>query len=179
MAQRACSPRGDTPEVILMGKNILLFVDGTGNEGGLLPDESRTNVYKLFAGNHSDIGGSYPENESRLSDISVHWMANLITKKLPERARVLIQSELLQCFPSADGMMHDELMAGVGSHHLHIFVRGDRRVDPGGTLHRTVIERLEMESVRNYIGFGLYRPESLQDHPAAREYYPNPQDTRG
>ena len=31
-----------------MGRNILLFVDGTGNEGGLLPDESRTNVYKLF-----------------------------------------------------------------------------------------------------------------------------------
>jgi uncharacterized protein (DUF2235 family) len=31
-----------------MGKSILVFVDGTGNEGGLLPDESRTNVYKLF-----------------------------------------------------------------------------------------------------------------------------------
>jgi Uncharacterized alpha/beta hydrolase domain (DUF2235)/FAD binding domain len=31
-----------------MGKNILIFADGTGNEGGLLPDESRTNVYKLF-----------------------------------------------------------------------------------------------------------------------------------
>src|SRR3982074_3319638 len=31
-----------------MGKNILVFADGTGNEGGLLPDESRTNVYKLF-----------------------------------------------------------------------------------------------------------------------------------
>jgi hypothetical protein len=30
-----------------MTKNILLFADGTGNEGGLLPDESRTNVYKL------------------------------------------------------------------------------------------------------------------------------------
>jgi hypothetical protein len=29
-------------------KNILIFADGTGNEGGLLPDESRTNVYKLF-----------------------------------------------------------------------------------------------------------------------------------
>jgi uncharacterized protein (DUF2235 family) len=36
-----------------------------------------------FAGNHSDIGGSYPENESRLSDISLHWMADLITTKLP------------------------------------------------------------------------------------------------
>jgi len=31
-----------------MAKNILLFADGTGNEGGLLPDESRTNVYKLY-----------------------------------------------------------------------------------------------------------------------------------
>ncbi len=31
-----------------MAKNILLFADGTGNEGGMLPDESRTNVYKLY-----------------------------------------------------------------------------------------------------------------------------------
>jgi uncharacterized protein (DUF2235 family) len=31
-----------------VSKNILLFADGTGNEGGLLPDESRTNVYKLY-----------------------------------------------------------------------------------------------------------------------------------
>ena len=27
-----------------------------------------------FAGNHSDIGGSYPEAESRLSDIALKWM---------------------------------------------------------------------------------------------------------
>jgi uncharacterized protein (DUF2235 family) len=32
----------------LLPKNILIFADGTGNESGLLPDESRTNVYKLF-----------------------------------------------------------------------------------------------------------------------------------
>ena len=31
-----------------LAKNILLFADGTGNVGGLLPDESRTNVYKLY-----------------------------------------------------------------------------------------------------------------------------------
>lgn len=31
-----------------MTKNILVFADGTGNEGGLLRDESRTNVYKLY-----------------------------------------------------------------------------------------------------------------------------------
>src|SRR5438094_8840434 len=110
-----------------------------------------------FAGNHADIGGSYPENESRLSDISLEWMAELVSKKLPEDTRVLIQSDLLQCFPSSDGMMHDELMVGAGSHHLHLLARGDRRVDPGGTLHHTVIERLKMKSVRNLVGFGEYR----------------------
>jgi hypothetical protein len=34
-------------------KNILIFADGTGNEGGLLPDESRTNVYKLYRATRS------------------------------------------------------------------------------------------------------------------------------
>jgi hypothetical protein len=37
-----------------MGKNILIFADGTGNEGGILPDESRTNVYKLFRATRVD-----------------------------------------------------------------------------------------------------------------------------
>lgn len=27
-----------------------------------------------FAGNHSDVGGSYPEVQSRLSDIALQWM---------------------------------------------------------------------------------------------------------
>ena len=31
-----------------MPRNVLIFADGTGNEGGLIPDESRTNVYKLY-----------------------------------------------------------------------------------------------------------------------------------
>ena len=34
--------------VSAMARNILIFADGTGNEGGLIPDESRTNVYKLY-----------------------------------------------------------------------------------------------------------------------------------
>jgi uncharacterized protein (DUF2235 family) len=124
-----------------------------------------------FAGNHADIGGSYPENESRLSDISLKWMAELVSEKLPKEARVHIQPDLLQCFPSSDGMMHDELMVGVGHHHLRFFVRGDRLVDPAGTLHPTVIERLKMKNVRNYIGFGPYRPKSLEEHPIAKQYY--------
>src|SRR5438552_15786515 len=36
-----------------MRKNILVFIDRTGNEGGILPDESRTNVYKLYRATRS------------------------------------------------------------------------------------------------------------------------------
>ena len=131
-----------------------------------------------FAGNHADIGGSYPENESRLSDITLQWMADLVTKDLPTEGRIHMQAELLQSFPASNGMLHDELMAGVGSHHLHLLVRGDRKVDPTGTLHPTVIDRLKMKRVRNYVGFGPYRPKSLEEHPKAKEYYVD-HETRG
>src|SRR5205085_11177 len=43
---------------ISMGRNILIFADGTGNEGGLLPDESRTNVYKLYRATRVDSDSS-------------------------------------------------------------------------------------------------------------------------
>ena len=33
-----------------------------------------------FAGNHSDIGGGYAENESRLSDITMGWMIEAAEK---------------------------------------------------------------------------------------------------
>lgn len=31
-----------------MGRNILIFSDGTGQGGGVLVDERRSNVYKLY-----------------------------------------------------------------------------------------------------------------------------------
>lgn len=31
-----------------MAKNILIFSDGTGQEGGLLPDQHLSNIYKLY-----------------------------------------------------------------------------------------------------------------------------------
>ncbi len=48
-----------------MTKRILIFADGTGNEGGLLPDESRTNVYKLYRATRNDPESSIaPPNAS-------------------------------------------------------------------------------------------------------------------
>ena len=31
-----------------MSRNILIFSDGTGQAGGLTPDENVSNIYKLF-----------------------------------------------------------------------------------------------------------------------------------
>ena len=45
--QRACRRPGQVGGAHV-GKNILIFSDGTGQAGGYMPDEARTNVYKLF-----------------------------------------------------------------------------------------------------------------------------------
>ena len=67
-----------------------------------------------FAGNHADVGGSYPENESRLSDITLKWMVNFITLEIPDAGRVVVNADLLKLYPSSSGMMHDECMGRDG-----------------------------------------------------------------
>jgi uncharacterized protein (DUF2235 family) len=123
-----------------------------------------------FAGNHADIGGSYPENESRLSDVTLAWMIDFITEKIPEAGRVLIDKSMLRLYPSADGMMHDECMVGMGGTSLH-WSKAVRDVPDTAQLHQTVYERLAMKSVRNYTSFGPYRPLALQAHKRAKTFF--------
>jgi hypothetical protein len=63
-------------------------------------------VQLWFAGNHSDIGGSYPETESRLSDIALRWMIEEATS-LPHP--LLVNPNSLQLYPSSAGLQHDEV----------------------------------------------------------------------
>ena len=56
-----------------------------------------------FAGNHADIGGSYPENESRLSDIALAWMVEFITDKIPEAGRVIVSADQARKVPGTGG----------------------------------------------------------------------------
>ena len=123
-----------------------------------------------FAGDHSDIGGSYPEQESRLSDISLKWMSDFISGTLPEGDRVTIDRSFLNLHPAADGMMHDEIMVGVGGTPLRWYP-SDRDVPPNAILHPTVYERLGMDEVRNFLSFGKYRPATLRNHAKASRYY--------
>jgi uncharacterized protein (DUF2235 family) len=126
-----------------------------------------------FAGNHADVGGSYPENESRLSDITLQWMVEFIAEKMPEANRVIVDKGLLRLYPSADGMMHDECMVGIGGTALH-WSKAVRDVPDGAQLHPTVYDRLAMASVRNFTTFGPYRPVALQNHKLAKRFFEQP-----
>ena len=106
-----------------------------------------------FAGNHADVGGSYPENESRLSDITLKWMVDFITEELPPARRVQVDQRYLSLHPAFDGMMHDELMDGIEGSGVP-WLKRVRPVDPAGELHQTVLDRLALPAVRNFDTYG-------------------------
>jgi uncharacterized protein (DUF2235 family) len=74
----------------------------------------------FFAGNHSDIGGSYPEVESRLSDIALAWMIEeavsvpdglKLGSVFVNGARIEGTAEegpAIYLHPSDSGLQHDE-----------------------------------------------------------------------
>ncbi|WP_158807805.1 DUF2235 domain-containing protein [Beijerinckia sp. L45] len=128
-----------------------------------------------FAGDHSDIGGSYPEQESRLSDISLKWMADFIAEGLPVEGRIQIDDRFLHLHPSADGMMHDELMVGMGGTPLRWYP-ADRDVPVDADLHASVYERLALSEVRNFTSYGKYRPATLRNHARASGFFDERQD---
>jgi uncharacterized protein (DUF2235 family) len=123
-----------------------------------------------FAGSHADIGGSYPETESRLSDVSLQWMVDLIAKELPAEAQVNVDTDYMTLYPSPDGMMHDECMVGIGGTPVHWYPT-DRDVPADAMLHPSVYERLALPSVRNYTSYGKYRPAPLRNHNKAKKFF--------
>lgn len=123
-----------------------------------------------FAGNHSDIGGSYPEDESRLSDIALGWMLEeLESIEHPP----LINDRLIQLFPDAGGLQHDEARASCDS-WLPSFLTWKekvRTINPAATLHPTVIERFGKTSVAMFDVKAPYRPSNLQEHADVQQFY--------
>ena len=137
-------------------------------------------VQLWFAGNHSDVGGSYQEAESRLSDIALGWMldeARSVTDGL------IVDKDRPRTFPSAAGLQHDEIagMTDTVRRRTPAFLRRFTRGltwkalvrDPisTATLHPTVSERFRLDSVPHQGGDGPYRPEALRDHEGFRDHY--------
>jgi hypothetical protein len=145
-----------------------------GTRGVVLPDDEKGNKrfeQVWFAGNHSDIGGSYPETESRLSDIALEWMVTAATS-IPHPIHV--DRSVLRLYPASDGMQHDECKVGI---KLITRVTGKTwkrafRVlpDTDSMLHPSVIERFKLSEVLQFDVMARYRPVTLAEHQDFRDH---------
>jgi len=132
-----------------------------------------------FAGNHSDIGGSYPEEESRLSDIALQWMIDE-TQAVPHK--LLLDRSKLNIYPAADGILHCEIAAfrdkwlawvpGWAPEWLRQGWTEKLRKDcMGAPKHPSVRQRFELPAVLNRGKLSLYRPAALEEDQALCHFY--------
>lgn len=128
-----------------------------------------------FAGNHSDIGGSYPETESRLSDVALQWMIEEATSPNILH-RLCVDQSKLNLFPSAAGMQHCEIQGFANkfpwlSKRLNWPVKSRKGV-LGATLHSSVSERFNLSTVSQCGRLMAYRPETLREDERFKHLYP-------
>ncbi|MCS3726117.1 MULTISPECIES: phospholipase effector Tle1 domain-containing protein [Bradyrhizobium] len=159
-----------------------------------------------FAGNHSDIGGSYPEPESRLSDIALAWMCEQATSipdglmtgpiyvdgiRMPKTGD---NGPALNVFPGANGVQHceiagmrDTLDAYAASLPKWRWLQNlvgtrnweveVREINHQAPVHPTVRTRFDLPEVRQCAGVGAYRPSALASHDDFKRYYPQVEST--
>lgn len=153
-----------------------------------------------FAGNHSDIGGSYAEVESRLSDISLHWMLEEILKLQHPVSfgPITVNGDVmpgtghigtpLHLFPNIRNMQHSEIAGtrdaidtfreGLPQIFRWMFANANyeiikRAIPDVATIHPTVKDRFALETVVDCASDSLrnYRPEALRTHNEFKEFY--------
>ena len=118
-----------------------------------------------FPGNHSDVGGSYPESESRLSDIALGWMADE-AEAVP--GGLVLDRSVLRVHPDATGPQHDETR-GLAFRFARRIVRAIR---PDAPLHPSVMVRFAAPFVQHNDLDRPYRPEALRAHREVAQHYP-------
>ena len=132
-------------------------------------------VQTWFAGNHSDIGGSYPETESRLSDIALQWMIEQASD-IPDG--IIVDKSKLHLFPDPAGMQHCEVASVRDMYPLWVprWLRRswNEEVRPFATAescHPTVFERFELSHVQQFSATQPYRPAALRGEAPLKKYY--------
>lgn len=143
-----------------------------GTQGAVQQNKDKTPKWldqKWFAGCHSDVGGSYPEDESRLSDIALEWMVGELKTCIPS---IIIRKELLVTNPDPLGLQHDEVWMMERWYFRKRWKRHPRPVEAEFRLHPTVVERLGAPAVPDPECSRPYRPPQLADHPQAGPFFP-------
>jgi uncharacterized protein (DUF2235 family) len=125
-------------------------------------EESHSFEQLWFAGNHSDVGGSYPENESRLSDISLRWMLDAAVE-----AGLKYDPSVLKLYPDPIGPQHDETRSSL----FCFFPKVLRQVPIDAPLHPSVVERFEAAEILDYDVMKQYRPPNLRYHNEVKQFY--------
>lgn len=115
-----------------------------------------------FSGCHSDVGGSYPEDESRLSDIALKWMLDAAVS-----VGLKFDPSVLKLYPDPKGMQHDETRR----FPFKWLPKIDRYIPWDAPLHPTVIQRFGESQVLQYDLFGPYRPAGLSRHNDTAAFY--------
>lgn len=121
-----------------------------------------------FPGCHSDIGGSYPEPESRLSDIALQWMLDELKECVPD---IQIRQELVVTAPDPKSLQHEERFVFKAGPLKLRWKPGARKIVDKSLLHPSVIERLEADSVPQMESVMPYRPAGLASHKLTKEYF--------
>lgn len=121
-----------------------------------------------FAGCHSDIGGSYPEAESRLSDIALDWMMEELKECVPS---IKVNENRLHRTPDPLGLQHrEDVMVNFGILRIG-WKKGIRKVGDDFPLHPSVVERLAADQVAQSSDVKPYRPKQLKGRNDLRQYY--------
>lgn len=129
-----------------------------------------------FAGCHSDVGGSYLEPVSRLSDIALGWMVEELRTCFPQ---VQIQENMLVTSPDPLGLQHEEEWMFKRWIFGRRWRKGPRKVEDVFPLHQSVLTRLAAKSVPQMGEVKLYRPPQLADHRQAKQYYNTSEEGSG
>ncbi len=128
-----------------------------------------------FAGNHSDVGGSYSEDESRLSDIALNWIVGEASDALHP---ILVDESKLRLYPAVDGPQHCQVEALRDSfpswwpkRFRFSWTAEPRKIISEATLHPSVLRRFELKEVLHCGIAKPYRPESLREHADVARFY--------
>jgi hypothetical protein len=142
------------------------------------PGEPPPVVQLWFAGNHSDVGGSYAEEESRLSDIALEWMVEEATS-IPHP--LIVDVARLKTSPDALGAQHSEVervkdwsLWWVPNWAPAALRNGwplEHRKPEGSPVHPSVFERFAAGAVVQSDGTAPYRPINLQGDDRFAAFY--------
>lgn len=121
-----------------------------------------------FPGCHSDVGGSYPEDESRLSDIALDWMVEELKDCMPD---IQINENMLFRSPDATALQHEERYIFKFWFIKIRWKKKPRMVGEDFPLHPSVIERLKAKHVQQVDELKPYRPKQLRQHLELVEFY--------